>query len=322
MREEKTVLFVDDDDMLLKSLKRTLRPFQDDWTSKYHSSARDALAWLERHPCQLIVTDYMMTEMSGLDFLKRASALKSGIPRFMMTGCHDVQIAASAVNDGKVTQLFIKPFDTLALGTAISETLRKKSSSISSKISDETVIPTLIVDSSGTLIRANAQGEAFLNDGLGLRRTASDVCCPSQSNQQDEFYKTLKEASEDIDGKLRLLSLEAEHGELIFLGIRRSQLDGHEDALIIAITTPHRYGRPTVKNLQSALSLSYSEAVLAVALTNGKSLTDAGAECGLTRESARTYLKRIFEKTGTNKQTDLVRLIYSTPVAFLQKETG
>ena len=59
-----------------------------------------------------------------------------------------------------------------------------------------------------------------------------------------------------------------------------------------------------------------SEARLALALSRGMSIAEAAAELGLTVESARTYSKRIYAKTGARGQADLVRFIHRSVLAI------
>lgn len=58
---------------------------------------------------------------------------------------------------------------------------------------------------------------------------------------------------------------------------------------------------------QIAFGLSPAEAELATYLAQGASIVDAADAIGLTVESARTYSKRVFAKTGTSGQADLIR---------------
>jgi DNA-binding CsgD family transcriptional regulator len=55
--------------------------------------------------------------------------------------------------------------------------------------------------------------------------------------------------------------------------------------------------------------LSPSEARLAVAIAGGASLTEAASALGLTIETARNYSKRVFAKSRTRGQVDLVRAV-------------
>ena len=69
---------------------------------------------------------------------------------------------------------------------------------------------------------------------------------------------------------------------------------------------------PSLELLTSLFSLTRSEARLTQALVLGKSLEMAAKEIGVTPSSARTYLKRIFSKTNTNRQAELVSKILLT----------
>jgi DNA-binding CsgD family transcriptional regulator len=79
--------------------------------------------------------------------------------------------------------------------------------------------------------------------------------------------------------------------------------------------------RPDVNRkevIQWTYHLSVRESELACALAGGGSLeTYAGrADCSL--ESARSLLKRIFRKTGTSRQSELVKLVLAGPAAMVQ----
>lgn len=60
-----------------------------------------------------------------------------------------------------------------------------------------------------------------------------------------------------------------------------------------------------------AFALTPAEARLAALLATGCSLEDAGDALGITRETARSRIKAIFQKTDTNRQGQLVALLAS-----------
>ena len=68
-------------------------------------------------------------------------------------------------------------------------------------------------------------------------------------------------------------------------------------------------GNAAARVLRAEYGLSEREAALAVALSRGEGIVEAGTSLGLTVETARNYSKRIYAKTGTRGQADLVRLI-------------
>jgi DNA-binding CsgD family transcriptional regulator len=57
--------------------------------------------------------------------------------------------------------------------------------------------------------------------------------------------------------------------------------------------------------------LTRGEAALASILLRGKSIEEAAAELFISPHTARTHLKRIFMKTDTHRQTELVVRIVS-----------
>jgi DNA-binding CsgD family transcriptional regulator len=68
--------------------------------------------------------------------------------------------------------------------------------------------------------------------------------------------------------------------------------------------------------LTELFSLNRSEARLALALCRGRTIAEAAGEIGLTVDTARTYSKSIFAKTGARGQPDLVRIIMGSILAL------
>lgn len=64
------------------------------------------------------------------------------------------------------------------------------------------------------------------------------------------------------------------------------------------------------------LDLALSEARLAVCLSNGLTISESAEKLGLTIETARNYSRKIYQKTGTKGQADLVRQVLNGVSAF------
>ena len=60
-----------------------------------------------------------------------------------------------------------------------------------------------------------------------------------------------------------------------------------------------------------------SEARLAWAMAQGRSIAEAAHDLGLTTETARNYSKKIYAKTGAGGQADLVRIIFTSVLAII-----
>ncbi len=84
-------------------------------------------------------------------------------------------------------------------------------------------------------------------------------------------------------------------------------------AAAIYITDPQNPFDLDSSKLRRLYKLTPAEARLAAHLAQGSRLEDAATDLGVSLNTVRTHLKRIFSKTGTDRQAELVRLIISGP---------
>ena len=86
--------------------------------------------------------------------------------------------------------------------------------------------------------------------------------------------------------------------------------------VIIRISRPLELPEDIETVLQERYDLSHSEAHLARHLTATGSLNDTVDQLGITRNTAKTHLRRAFEKTGVHTQLQLARLVHSLSGLF------
>ncbi len=82
---------------------------------------------------------------------------------------------------------------------------------------------------------------------------------------------------------------------------------------VLLITDPERQRSGSLDSLARLYELTPKEAMLSGRLAEGKSVRQAAEELSISYETARTHLRRIFNKTGTSRQAELVRLIEQLP---------
>jgi putative nucleotidyltransferase with HDIG domain len=109
MRHAHTVLFVDDEVNILKALQRLLR--SEHMNVLCASRAQEALELLDKQPCQVVVTDQRMPEMSGVDLLSQVRQRFPDIVRMMLTGYTEMDVAVDAINRGEIYRLITKPWN-------------------------------------------------------------------------------------------------------------------------------------------------------------------------------------------------------------------
>jgi two-component system NtrC family response regulator len=104
-------LIVDDDPSVTASLALLLK--QAGYATHSAASPADALAWLDAHPCELVVQDMNFTRRTtgeeGLDLLGRIKALRPGVPVVLITAWGSIQLAVQGMKAG-ATDFITKPW--------------------------------------------------------------------------------------------------------------------------------------------------------------------------------------------------------------------
>ena len=96
-----------------------------------------------------------------------------------------------------------------------------------------------------------------------------------------------------------------------------ANLDLMRPSAIVFVCEQQRADRVIPAFLVQLYRLTPAEARLAAALTNGETLAAYAERAGITLETARSYLKAVFTKTGTQRQSQLVGALSSDPVLRL-----
>ncbi|MDX2500937.1 MAG: SpoIIE family protein phosphatase [Deltaproteobacteria bacterium] len=111
------ILLVDDEAKVLAGIKRQLRK---KFTIETALSGEEALKIIaEKGPFAVIVSDYHMPGMNGIDLLCRVKKVDPDTVRMMLTGSADMSTAIDAVNEGSIFQFHPKPCPAEKLGAAI-----------------------------------------------------------------------------------------------------------------------------------------------------------------------------------------------------------
>ena len=100
MEATHTVLFVDDEENILKALSRVFR--REGYRLLTATSGREGLELLQANPVALIVSDQRMPEMLGAEFLRRSREVSPHTIRIMLTGHSDMEAATQAINEGEL----------------------------------------------------------------------------------------------------------------------------------------------------------------------------------------------------------------------------
>lgn len=142
------VLFVDDDPNFLESMKRTMRSNQEKWQMSFFSDALAGIQALKSGGPAVIVTDWNMPEMNGLELCRHIRELEDKTAMkdsyiILLTGNQGVNETVKALDEG-ADDFINKPCDARELMARINVGFR-------------------IIELQNDLRRANHQLEVFVN---------------------------------------------------------------------------------------------------------------------------------------------------------------
>ncbi|MGC1955137.1 MAG: response regulator [Gammaproteobacteria bacterium] len=64
------ILLVDDEPNFLDAMERHFRPYRQEWTLITAGNGKEALALIQKHPFDLVITDILMPEKEGLEMIR------------------------------------------------------------------------------------------------------------------------------------------------------------------------------------------------------------------------------------------------------------
>ncbi|MBD3380911.1 MAG: SpoIIE family protein phosphatase [candidate division Zixibacteria bacterium] len=120
------IVIVDDEPLVLDSLGSFLELETDHELVRFESPL-EALNYIKRLPIDLIISDFLMPEMNGLELLAQVKHHQPETPRILLTGYADKENAIRAINEVGLFQYIEKPWDNDQVLLAIRSALETRS---------------------------------------------------------------------------------------------------------------------------------------------------------------------------------------------------
>jgi DNA-binding CsgD family transcriptional regulator len=228
------------------------------------------------------------TEVSGIGFnrSRRKGPFDQNEQQFLNTLAPHLQRAVS-----------------LNLRVLRSETARSDLSSILNNCEEGA----FLVDKQARILFANNAGEAMLRAGTGLRATDGRLATTVPAKTE-----ALRAMLSGGAAARSLLATPRRDGINLIIqvlpasGISRASALG---ASIVFVKEPNERALPSREQIQALFDLTPAQAALAREILVGDGAQAAAARLGISHATARTHLLQVFDKTGTGRQAELVRLI-------------
>ena len=107
-----TILIIDDQMICRQILCEIVSSIDGNHDVRDFASPQEALAWTKHHPVDLVLVDYKMPGMNGIEFIRmfRTHPACAHVPVIMVTSDEDPGIRLEAVEAGG-TEFMVKPVD-------------------------------------------------------------------------------------------------------------------------------------------------------------------------------------------------------------------
>lgn len=183
-------------------------------------------------------------------------------------------------------------------------------------------VATIILTAGARVLDCDCRGESFLKAGNLLRVVDGQLYC-TEANFQPRFNSALKETAGSGRTSNFLLHPPGQPDKrfsLTLSGLPQRSPETNDGGScrfpgILCLVAPLDGRRiATAQQLMDFFGLSAAEARLARAICHGASVEEYARDQGLRLPTVRTQLSSIFNKTGTERQATLVRLIAGIPV--------
>lgn len=113
-----SVLFVDDEEMVLRTMQIL---FRKDYNSFTAGGGEQALDILGKREIDVVVSDERMPHMTGVELLREVARRSPATTRILLTGYADADAVVRSINEGEVYRFVTKPWDN----TYLRDTVRR-----------------------------------------------------------------------------------------------------------------------------------------------------------------------------------------------------
>jgi DNA-binding CsgD family transcriptional regulator len=196
---------------------------------------------------------------------------------------------------------------------------------VSGDIIDDLPFAVLVVDKGGGVLLTNRLAEETLRDQKGLSLGPNGLCASASVTDQqlkgliERTVATSVGEGHNPGGALMV----RRGGNLLPLWVvviplnrrLRRVVDQEEEVALVFVSTPEQLGKIQETTLRTFYGLTAAEQRLTLLILEGRRLEEAAQSLHISVNTVRTHMKRIYAKTKTGCQTDLVRVLLTGPYA-------
>lgn len=186
--KQQNIVIVDDEPLVTSSLK-TLLKLENFPAPHVFNSPVEALEFIKNNRIDLVISDFFMPEMNGIEFLKEVKKINERTTSILLTGYADKENAIEAINEVGLYRYLEKPWDNEDLLLCIKNGLERSQFIALQELEKlrEDFISTLAHDLRTPLIASIQTINFFLDGTLG-----------GLEERQKEFLDAMRQSNQDM----------------------------------------------------------------------------------------------------------------------------
>ena len=172
----------------------------------------------------------------------------------------------------------------------------------------------IVLDCHSHVTYANAAAQTLFAQGDGLRQSGEQLVCASLADTV-RLHAAIEHlcagacAKVDLNPVLAVRRARRRPLSVALSGPAAGGETGHEPVITAHVVDPEENLSAMIEPVCRLYGLSHRETQLACALVGGDLLAEAAERLGIQEQTARSYLKQVFAKTETSRQTELITLL-------------
>jgi DNA-binding CsgD family transcriptional regulator len=216
---------------------------------------------------------------------------------------------------GPVEPASISQLDTLRPHLARSALMSARLLMERARIASETLallgLPALVFDERGKVLAANDLIEAL---GEHLQWRPGDRVTIKDARADELFQRAVVSIDKRVESPVQSFAIRSNNAVTTIVAhivpIRGHARDIFVRCAGVLVLTPVNLPlSPSIELVQSLFDLSPAEARVARALTAGQSVAEIASAGGVSQNTVRTQVRRVLEKTGCHRQSDVIALL-------------
>lgn len=182
----------------------------------------------------------------------------------------------------------------------------------------------VLIDNDSQVVYTNQAAKALFDSNGTLTIINQRIITTNSSDTQrlrDAFETALKISENDDDDRTTVLGIKQPNRSrpLSLLVMPLEREGSHlafgfpESYAAVFVSDPDHCNNMPLAALHNIFSLTKNEAEVAISIANGYSVAKTSEARGVTTETVKSQLKSIYTKLGIQKQTELVRIVFTIP---------